>query len=160
MLTTDRLQLQFATPDAARALGHGPGEWRWLGGGPGTGTRELAGIVVRAAEVGWHRPPWGLYVAVRQADGLAVGSVGFHGPPATDGSVEVGYDLVPGARGAGYATEAVLALVGFAFTHPAVRTVLALTTPDNTASQRVLARAGFSLDGEEPDRVRRYRVDR
>ena len=42
-------------------------------------------------------------------DGVAVGSIGFFGPPqpAADGApeVEIGYGLVEAARGAGYATE-------------------------------------------------------
>ena len=41
----------------------------------------------------------------------------------------------------------------------AVRGVLALTRPDNTASQRVLLRAGFHR-GTDVDGLRRYRVDR
>ncbi len=160
MIPTGRLRLEPAPAAAAEQLSHGgDGGWNWLGGGPQQGTRGMAGIVARAAEVGWHRPPWGLYVIVHPADGLAIGSVGFHGPPDTDGLVEIGYDLVPQARGFGLATEAVHALTSFAFTHPAVRGVLALTRPDNTASQRVLLRAGFVRAGDQ-DGLHRYRVDR
>ncbi|MEY9968636.1 RimJ/RimL family protein N-acetyltransferase [Streptacidiphilus sp. MAP12-16] len=164
MITTERLLLSPVDPGAAWELAYGQGGgWLWLGGGPGDGTRGLAGIVARAAEVGWHRPPWGLYVLVRRADAVAVGSTGFHGPPGGDGSVEIGYDLVPDARGLGFATEAVRALVGYAFTHPAVRTVRAVTAQDNSPSQRVLIRSGFTrsgLDSEDVDGLVRYRVDR
>lgn len=45
--------------------------------------------------------PFYAYVIVRRADGLAVGDAGFSGPPGGDGEVELGYALVPGARGLG-----------------------------------------------------------
>lgn len=160
MISTVRLRLDPASADSAGQLAYGgDGGWRWLGGGPEEGTRGMAGLVARAAEVGWHRPPWGLYVIVHPADGLAVGSVGFHGPPDTGGTVEIGYDLVPQARGFGLATEAARALTGYALTHPAVRTVLAMTRPDNTASQQVLLRAGF-VRAADAEGMHRYRVDR
>jgi RimJ/RimL family protein N-acetyltransferase len=160
VIPTERLRLHPVPADAARLLAHGgDGGWSWLGGAPGSGTRDLAGIVERADEVGWHRPPWGLYVIVRSADGLAVGGTGFHGPPDAQGAVEVGYELDVRARGLGYATETLLALTAFAFTHPAVRTVTAATYPDNTASQQVLLRAGFDREGDAGG-LRRYRVDR
>ncbi|WP_225446806.1 GNAT family N-acetyltransferase [Streptacidiphilus sp. PB12-B1b] len=160
VIPTERLRLQPASAGAARLLARGgDGGWTWLGGAPGTGTRDLAGIVERADEVGWHRPPWGLFVIVRDADGLAVGGSGFHGPPDAEGSVEVGYELVAQARGLGYATETLRALTAFAFTHPAVRAVTAGTYPENTASQQVLLRAGFGREGDLGG-LHRYRVDR
>ena len=160
MIPTDRLRLLPASADDARQLTRGDGAgWNWLGGGPGSGTRDLAGIVERADEVGWHRPPWGLYVIVRSADGLAVGGTGFHGPPDALGSVEVGYELDALARGLGYATEALRALTAFAFGHPAVDSVTATTYPENTASQQVLQRAGFGREGDVGG-LHRYRVDR
>ncbi|MHA6760100.1 GNAT family N-acetyltransferase [Streptacidiphilus sp. PAMC 29251] len=160
MISTGRLRLEPASAEAAGQLAYGgDGGWTWLGGGPEEGTRGMAGIVARAAEVGWHRPPWGLYVVVHPADGLAVGSVGFHGPPDANGAVEIGYDLVPQARGFGLATEAAQALTRYAFTHPAVRSVLAVTRPDNLPSQRVLLRAGF-VRTPDLEGLRRYRVDR
>ena len=47
--------------------------------------------------------PFYAYVIVRRADGVAIGDAGFFGPPDGDGEVEIGYALVPGARGSGYA---------------------------------------------------------
>ncbi|WP_042437184.1 GNAT family N-acetyltransferase [Streptacidiphilus albus] len=160
VIATERLRLHPASPDDARQLAYGlDAGWIWLGGGPGQGTRDLAGIVERAAEVGWHRPPWGLYVTVRAADGVAVGGAGYHGPPDLHGTVEIGYELAPEARGLGYATEVARALVAFAFTDPAVGTVTASTYPDNQASQRVLLRTGFNRE-PDLDGLLRYRLDR
>ncbi|WP_067185825.1 GNAT family N-acetyltransferase [Microtetraspora niveoalba] len=54
-----------------------------------------------------------------------------------------GYSLRPEFRGRGFVTRAVELLVEWAFTHTSLRRIVAGTAPDNTASQRVLERAGF-----------------
>ena len=75
-------------------------------------------------------------------DGLAVGGIGFFGPPDTDGAVEVGYGLVPAARGQGLAGAALAQSIAIAAAHGA-RVVRADTDPANLPSSRVLERAGF-----------------
>ncbi|WP_163505823.1 GNAT family N-acetyltransferase [Fodinicola acaciae] len=84
---------------------------------------------------------FGHYLIRRRVDGLAIGGAGFKGCPA-GGAVEIGYGLVPSARGHGYAAEAVTMLVRIAADR-GVTTVVAETEPDNIASQRTLERAGF-----------------
>jgi RimJ/RimL family protein N-acetyltransferase len=73
-------------------------------------------------------------------------AAGYFGPPS-DGSVEVGYSVIPEARGRGYATEIVDALVGRAFEEPGVRVVIAHTVDSNVPSTRVLLRCGFRRVG-------------
>ncbi|MGW2640693.1 GNAT family N-acetyltransferase [Streptomyces sp. NPDC001348] len=143
-LETDRLRLREVTPAEAAELAAGRAAgFGWLGGDPGEGSREAAGMLLRAHEAGLHRPGWGMYVLIRTEDEHAVGGMGFHGPPA-GGSAEVGFDLHPEARGHGYATEALTALARWALTGPGTDTVIATTTPDNIPSQRVMERAGFT----------------
>lgn len=94
------------------------------------------------AMVGWIT--WyGITRSPAGAREALVAGAGFFGPPS-EGVVEIGYSVVPGARGAGYATEIVAALCTFAFSHDAVQTVIAHTTPDNVPSQRVLLKCGFT----------------
>ncbi|WP_160311559.1 GNAT family N-acetyltransferase [Streptacidiphilus melanogenes] len=138
LLTTPRLRLCLAPPP------FDPSGFEWVVEAPGPGVWELAGITARAAEVGWYVPPWGLFVIVRGADDQAIGGIGFHGPPTATGEVEIGYELAPTARGAGYATEAVRALAALALEHAEVGAVTARTAPSNSASQAVLLRAGFA----------------
>jgi RimJ/RimL family protein N-acetyltransferase len=95
------------------------------------------------------------YVIVRQSDGLAVGDVGFRGPPGADGRVEIGYALVPAARGEGLATAAVRLLVDWATAKPEVDAVTARVELENEASQRLLGRLDFVGDGEH-DGVMRF----
>jgi RimJ/RimL family protein N-acetyltransferase len=89
------------------------------------------------------------------ADGRAIGGLGFKGQP-DGGCVEIGYGLAPSARGHGYATEGVIALLTVAADHELSR-VIADTTLDNIASQRTLVRAGFRLVSTDAE-LRRYEV--
>ncbi|MFV0135181.1 GNAT family N-acetyltransferase [Streptomyces sp. HMX87] len=147
-----RLTLEGVTPASAADLGiGGDGGFAWVEGGPIDGTREGAGLLTEAYREGVHRPEWGMFALVRREDGLAVGAMGFHGPPDEDGRVEVGYDLVEAARGHGYATEALLALTAWALDHEEVTSVFARTESGNLASQNVLVRAGFTRVAEDDE---------
>jgi RimJ/RimL family protein N-acetyltransferase len=104
-----------------------------------------------AAEHGDQRP-FGYYRIDRRSDGQAVGGIGFKGPPE-GGVAEIGYGLVPSARGQGYAAEAVVALLRLAGEQGLTK-IFADTTPNNFASQRTLVRAGFRLVRTEGDLYR------
>lgn len=66
---------------------------------------------------------------------------------ASDGTVEIGYGIYPEHEGKGYATECVIALVRWASVQSGVTRIEAETDPDNIASQKVLAKAGFIANG-------------
>jgi RimJ/RimL family protein N-acetyltransferase len=156
VIPAERLTLTGIRPAAARDLRlGGDGGLEWIGGGPYEGTREAAGFLVKAYEAGLHRPEFGVFALVREEDGRAVGGIGFHGCPDEEGRVEIGYDLVEGARGQGYATEAVTALTEWALARADVDVVLATIEHDNAASQRVVARAGFTRATVEEERTAR-----
>lgn len=121
----------------------------WAADYPFTGDLAAVGGFLRTTEQHGEQRPFGYYQIIRAADRLAVGGVGFKGPPC-GGSVEVGYGLAPSARGHGYAGEALTALLTVAVNH-GVATVLADTTDDNLPSQRTLASAGFALVGADGD---------
>jgi RimJ/RimL family protein N-acetyltransferase len=88
---------------------------------------------------------------------VVIGDIGFHGPPNPAGSVTVGYGLAPGARGHGYATEALRAVVAWALARPEVVAVEADTTHANLPSQRVMERAGMRMY-DKSEQLRFYRV--
>ncbi|MFJ9754505.1 GNAT family N-acetyltransferase [Streptomyces sp. NPDC101149] len=152
VIPTERLTLQGVTPAAAIDLRTGgAGGYEWIDGGPYEGTREAAGMLVKAYEAGVLRPEWGVFVLVRSEDGRAVGGMGFHGAPDADGRVEVGYDLVEGARGNGYATEALRALAARALTGDGARELVATVDRTNIPSQGVVTRSGFTRVGEDQE---------
>lgn len=84
-----------------------------------------------------------MYLVRRRSDGLAVGGFGFFGPPDATGTVEFGYGLVPAARGAGLASDAVHLGLQHAVECGA-RIALADTDLENVASQRVLEKNGLT----------------
>lgn len=89
-----------------------------------------------------------MYLVRRTGDGRAVGGLGFFGPPDATGQVEFGYGLVPSARGAGLATEA----VGLALEHASAwgaRVAVADTDVKNIASQRFLTKNGLVEVGRD-----------
>ena len=91
----------------------------------------------------WYAP-WKM---TRKSDKAFLGDLGFKGP-AREKAVEIGYGVLPEYEGMGYATEAVTAMAQWAFGSAGVVFVEAETEPDNRASQRVLEKCGFVLDGE------------
>jgi GNAT superfamily N-acetyltransferase len=154
VIGTERITLEGVTPAAAADLSTvGDGGFEWIEGGPVDGTRVGAGLVYKQYEDGIHRPEWGMYVLVRREDGRALGAMGFHGVPDETGRVEIGYDLVGGARGHGYATEALRTLSSWALKRDEVRTVVANVERGNLPSQNVLARAGFTQVAEDPEHL-------
>ena len=158
-LNTARLRLHPLTAaegrrvlDAAAAEGD-----RWAADFPMQDDRDGVDGFVKAAEAGVDRGPFGCY-RVDDPDGVAIGTIGFYGPPDEDGQVTIGYGLVPDARGSGYASEAVGSFVELCRSHPEVRAMLADTESGNVASQRVLEKNGFVFVREDASQFY-YRLD-
>ncbi|GHI06840.1 acetyltransferase [Streptomyces cellostaticus] len=154
VIPAERLTLTGIRPAAAGdlCLG-GDGGFEWLDGGPYQGTRVATTQMVKAYEAGVHRPEFGVFALVRHEDGRAIGGMGFHGVPDEEGRVEVGYDLVEGARGQGYATEALRTLTEWALARDDVDMVFATIEHANVPSQRVVSRAGFARATVEEERI-------
>ena len=104
------------------------------------------------AAVGWMI--W-YFVLVDGDARTAIGNGGFKGEPR-DGTVEIGYSIIPQFQRRGYATEAAQALVDWAFGHYDVARVVADTLPDSAASQALLGKLGFRRTGgaDEPGVLR------
>jgi len=155
-LRTERLQLVAVTLEHARAelasprrleklLGaHVPPSWppplndekslRWT----------IDALAAHPQHVGWFA--W-YFLHREHAELRLIGLGGFKGPPAADGSVEIGYGIVPECHRFGFAPEAVRALVAWAFAHPEVKRVTAQTLPELRPSIRVLEKCGFTSIG-------------
>jgi ribosomal-protein-alanine N-acetyltransferase len=98
--------------------------------------------------------PWWNWLVVSQEDGEAVGSVAFGGMPDAAGAVLIGYAMYPGHEGRGYATEAVKAMVEWAFAQPGVRIVRALAPVWNTPAVHVAEKIGMRpVASDEDDEV-------
>lgn len=92
---------------------------------------------------------WNLWFCIRREPSCLVGNAGFKGLP-NNGCVEIGYSMVEEHQRNGYGTEAVQALIAWAFAHPAVQKVVADTLPGLTPSIRVMEKCGLVFAGEGP----------
>ncbi|GAB7189226.1 hypothetical protein ATKI12_9057 [Kitasatospora sp. Ki12] len=113
---TERLILCPLDPALARRIAANAPQAgdRWEAGYPSgadvAGARRFLEVCGQDGGTG----PFGAYEIRRRGDGHAIGGAGFHGPADPQGGVSVGYGLVPAARGHGYASEALRALLSLA----------------------------------------------
>jgi RimJ/RimL family protein N-acetyltransferase len=93
---------------------------------------------------------WLHYVVLRNADvRTLVGTASYKGPPV-DGTIEIGYSVVPSWQRRGLATEASRALIEAAWSRGA-EVVVAHTLPHLRQSIRVLQKLGFApSESSEP----------
>jgi ribosomal-protein-alanine N-acetyltransferase len=98
--------------------------------------------------------PWLLRPIIRRQEGQprqAIGYLNFHAGPDQHGMVEIGYTLLPAARGRGYAIEAVRAAFDWATRVHGVRRFRASVAPDNERSLNLIGKLGFVRRGEQWD---------
>ena len=137
-------------PATARALTAGIKNGHpWAAGYPLASSLLRAELTAAAAAQRHPLGSFGTYQLIRRADDQVIGDVGFMGPPDATGAVSVGCAISEDARGQGYATEALSAVLEWARRQPGLTCVLADTTRSNLASQRLLERVGLHRIGED-----------
>ena len=82
---------------------------------------------------------------VHKASNTLVADLCFKGPPDENGEIEIGYGTYDSFKNRGIMTEAVKAIVAWAFSQNGVTAVVAETDPLNLASHRVLEKNGFQM---------------
>ena len=148
-LETPRLSLrEFRADDADNLyrLHSDPRVMRYIGDGS-VGTRESVAVALaRAAGHYRNYPGLGIWPAAQRGSGEFIGWFCLKYVPQTV-EIELGYRLLPQAWGYGYATEGASELIRYAFEVLGLYRVIGLTNPGNTASQRVLLKAGMNDAG-------------
>lgn len=92
------------------------------------------------------RNDWRAWAITLATDDIAIGTVAAH--EERQGRVaEIGYSLVRAHWGTGLAREAVSMLLDYLFEVEGYRRIFADTDPDNAASNGLLTRLGFKLEG-------------
>ena len=149
---SERLRLHpFTVEEARRVVDRRPNETdRWALDYPFEDELDALRRFVANADGPSAGHPFTLYRIDELSTGRAVGGLGFFGRPDADGVAELGYGLVPSARGQGFATEALRLALVIAESAGAKR-VVADTSAENLASQKVLLKAGFVEQTREGD---------
>ncbi len=103
--------------------------------------------------------PWFTYWLIVIDEGrCGAGLVGFKGCPDANGQTEIGYGMDPAYQRQGYTTEAVRALIAWAFEDPTCQTILARhVQKDNPASSRILEKVGMTVYQESEESLSWHR---
>jgi RimJ/RimL family protein N-acetyltransferase len=148
-LTTSRLLLR-----AFHILDAGPmyrvfGDAEVMRFGDGVQTMEWVQGWLRTCLERYYRT-WGFgpYAVLEKSSRSVIGYCGLFYFPDLDGQpeVEIGYRLARSAWGRGYATEAARAVRDYAFETLAIRRLIAMIDPSNTASIRVAEKLGMRYE--------------
>ena len=146
-LLTERLLLRRSRPEDAEAISEyrsDPEVHRFQGwertdpDGVRAEIDEMSGRL--PGERGWVQ----FSVEVRE-DGQLIGDVGLCPVDGEPGVMKIGYTMAPAFQGNGYGTEAVRALVAYAFDMLGAEVVRAYASSDNLPSTRVAEKAGLLL---------------
>ncbi len=147
-LETERLRLRPFTPDDVEhllELDGDPEVMRYINGGRPTSREDVENVILPRILSFYDRfDSYGYWAAEEKSTGEFVGWFALH--PNDDGptgELELGYRLRRAAWGKGYATEGSRALVDKAFRELGAERVRAETMTVNTASRRVMEKAGL-----------------
>ncbi|MBV1865596.1 MAG: GNAT family N-acetyltransferase [Rhodobacteraceae bacterium] len=145
ILETERLRLRgFAQDDFQVFAEFYAAERSKFVGGPATQEQSWRML---AGEIGhWELRGYGRWAVEEKATGAFCGVIGLwypHGWPEP----ELGWDLMNGFEGKGYATEAALAARKYAYNTLGWKTVISLVAPPNNGSRALAKRMGAVYEG-------------
>ncbi len=123
----------MADPVAARFIG-------------GAQPRAVAWRIIAAFAGSWVLHGFGMFSVIEKSSGAWIGRIGPWRPEGWPGD-EVGWGLLPSAWGKGYAVEAAIATIDWAFDHLGWTDVIHCIDPENVPSQQVARRLGATNRG-------------
>ena len=159
VLETERLRLRRLTPDDAAfilKLLNDPSFLRFVGD---KGVRDREGAekyIHQGPMTSYAQHGFGLFhVALKEGD-VSIGMCGLLKREVL-ADVDVGFAFLPQFGGRGYATEAARATIAYGRTALGLNRIVAITAPDNEASQNVLRKIGLRY--EKTLRLPAYQTD-
>ena len=148
VLETDRLILRRLSSDDGGFILQLVNDPSWLRfiGDKGVRTLEDArNYIVTGPMDMYERLGFGLFLTERKSDGAPIGLCGLIKRDALE-DVDIGFAFLPDFRAKGYAREAATAVMGLAKNAFGLRRLVAITSPDNEASIRLLGRLGLRFE--------------
>lgn len=110
---------------------------------------DLEGVLADIIEMSGRSPGepggWVQFTVEERGGGRIVGDVGLSVADGEPGVIKVGYTIDPAFQGLGYATEAIRALVEYAFETLGAELVRAHASAENAPSIRVAEKVGMRL---------------
>ena len=151
VIRTDRLELRSLDEDGARAVlrGRPPDGVLWAEGYPLPSSLETAALVSGDEPRARRLDPFVSFQILRRDQPCVIGDCSYGSPPDSDGAVDIRWQLVGRQHGRGLESEALEALIGFAFTRDEVVCVRATAPVGEFGARRTLERAGMMAVGED-----------
>jgi aminoglycoside 6'-N-acetyltransferase len=147
-IVTDRLRLRRSVPGDAAAISRyrsDPAVRRYQGWGETDAATVRRQIEEMAGRLPGEPGGWVQFTVEERDGGALVGDVGLSPADEEPGVVKVGYTIDPAFQGRGYATEAVRALIDYAFDTLGADLVRAYASAENVPSHHVAENAGLTL---------------
>jgi RimJ/RimL family protein N-acetyltransferase len=148
VLETDRLVLRRMSVDDAEfelRLLNEPSFLRFIGD-RGVRTLEDARAYLLKGPVDmYERLGFGLYITELKGEGVPIGICGLVKRDFLE-DVDIGFALLPGFWGQGYAHEAAAAVMEYAKGALGLKRLVAITNPENHSSIRLLEKLGMKFD--------------
>jgi RimJ/RimL family protein N-acetyltransferase len=159
ILQTERLTLRtFTINDAPfyMALVNEPAWVRFIGNRNLTNIEDTRAAILKGPLAMQERFGFSLYVVERIADAVPLGICGLIKRDSLD-DVDLGFAYLKAYRGQGYALEAASATMDYAKNTIGLKRIVAITSPDNFNSIKLLEKIGFAFErvmmnaNNEPD---------
>ena|SRR5437879_1498444 len=147
-LVTERLVLRRSLPEDAETIAayrSDPEVGRYQGWGRTDAETIRGEIEEMSRRVPGEKGGWVQFSVLERETGRLVGDVGLSPAEGEPNVVKIGYTLAPEFQGKGYGTEAVGALIRYAFDTLGVDVVRAYASAENAPSIRLAERVGMHL---------------
>jgi RimJ/RimL family protein N-acetyltransferase len=147
-IVTERLTLRRSIPEDAGEIARyrsDPMVRRYQGWGQTDAATVRRQIEEMADRLPGEPSGWVQFTVVERDGGGLVGDVGLSPADREDGVILIGYTIDPASQGRGYATEAVRALIDYAFFTLGADLVRAYASAENIPSHRVVEKSGMKL---------------
>jgi RimJ/RimL family protein N-acetyltransferase len=148
VLETERLILRWLTVDDAEfilELLNDPSFIRFIGNKGVRTTEDARNYVLNGPAASYEKFGFGLYATVLKETGTPVGICGLL-QRDTLPHPDIGFAFLPAYWNKGYAFESAAAVMNYGRTVLGMDEVLAITTPDNEASAKLLGKIGLRFD--------------
>jgi RimJ/RimL family protein N-acetyltransferase len=148
VLETDRLILRkLAVEDSAFILElvNDPLWLRFIGDRGVRTLEDAQAYILKGPVAMYARLGFGLYLVEHKRDGIPLGMCGLIKRDALE-DVDLGFAFLPAYRAQGYAYESAAAVLAYGQSAFGLKRIVAITSPDNDRSARLLEKLGFIFE--------------
>jgi ribosomal-protein-alanine N-acetyltransferase len=165
VLETERLVLRHLTLNDAPfilELLNDPSFLRYIGDRGVRNVQDARQYLIKGPIASYQKSGFGLYLVFLLESGDPIGICGLLKRDTLD-DVDVGFAFLPPHWGKGYARESASAVLAHARATLGLKRIVAITSPDNAASIKVLEKLGLKFErmvrlGDDPREVRLFGI--